>query len=124
MCGGLAVCLDQACFVFQSSLDPYAGSPYAARQQAMQQQAALMAAAAAQGGYLTASPVAALAAHAQQVNALAAANGISTATLTPTTGTLHNGKDIQKTQHRFHWLVWFKLTLHVLPAVYRVGAVI
>ncbi|XP_064595728.1 CUGBP Elav-like family member 4 [Liolophura sinensis] len=73
-----------------SSLDPYAGSPYAARQQAMQQQAALMAAAAAQGGYLTASPVAALAAHAQQVNALAAANGISTATLTPTTGTLHN----------------------------------
>ena len=48
----------------------------------MQQQAAIMAAATAQGGYI--NPMAALAAHVQQVNALAP-NGLTTATITPTT---------------------------------------
>lgn len=50
----------------------------------MQQQAALMAAAAAQGAGGYVSPMAALAAHVQQVNALAP-NGLTTATITPTT---------------------------------------
>ena len=50
----------------------------------MQQQAAIMAAAAAQGSYLT-NPMAALAAHVQQVGALGAPNGLTTAAITPTT---------------------------------------
>lgn len=54
----------------------------------MQQQAALMAAT-GQGHYLT--PVT-LAHVPQAVTALAAPNGISTATMTPTTATLANGK--------------------------------
>ena len=57
----------------------------------MQQQAAIMAAATAQGTYL-ASPIASLAAHVQSMNALGAPNGITTAAITPTTGTLANGE--------------------------------
>uniref|UniRef100_A0A0L8FMS6 Uncharacterized protein n=1 Tax=Octopus bimaculoides TaxID=37653 RepID=A0A0L8FMS6_OCTBM len=69
----------------------YGGYTQVSTQQLMQQQAAIMAAAATQGTYL-ASPIASLAAHVQSMNALGAPNGISTAAITPTTGSLANGK--------------------------------
>ncbi|XP_052825816.1 CUGBP Elav-like family member 3 [Octopus bimaculoides] len=68
----------------------YGGYTQVSTQQLMQQQAAIMAAAATQGTYL-ASPIASLAAHVQSMNALGAPNGISTAAITPTTGSLANG---------------------------------
>ncbi|KAJ8313418.1 hypothetical protein KUTeg_009046 [Tegillarca granosa] len=73
-------------------LNPFALSQigaYGAYAQVSQQQAAIMAAAASQGTYL-ASPVTTLA-HIPQLGALATPNGITTATLTPTTATLANG---------------------------------
>ncbi|CAE1146043.1 CUGBP [Acanthosepion pharaonis] len=77
-----------------SLLNPFALTQFGAyggyTQVSTQQQAAIMAAAATQGTYL-ASPIASLAAHVQSMNALGAPNGITTAAITPTTGTLANG---------------------------------
>ncbi|CAE1146045.1 CUGBP [Acanthosepion pharaonis] len=76
-----------------SLLNPFALTQFGAyggyTQVSTQQQAAIMAAAATQGTYL-ASPIASLAAHVQSMNALGAPNGITTAAITPTTGTLAN----------------------------------
>lgn len=56
----------------------------------MQQQVALMAA--TQGTYVTASPVNVLGAQMQGISGLAAPNGIATAAITPTTGSLASGR--------------------------------